>query len=252
MIGFLVMRRPFAAAVHSGFHSGSLLRVQLRVTIREHMARARRLSHSETSGSTLPVVATEPLADSNPEALELTLRLPLLVATCRNLLMRQVRRTVERWDLTLPQFDVLAELSRAGDEGFTFVELSRLLLVTSGNLTGIVDRLERDELVCRELDGHDRRRVRVALTNKGRQLVDEIMPLHARDIQALLSFMPVPQLTRLNDMLCSLREGLRSRPAADGGVAVVAYDPRDAVIRSRTRRRPDVSRHLASARWAVE
>ena len=44
----------------------------------------------------------------------------------------------------MPQFDVLAELARAPEQGFTFVELSRLLLVTSGNLTGIIDRLEAD------------------------------------------------------------------------------------------------------------
>ncbi len=56
--------------------------------------------------------------------------------------MRESRRSIEQWGLTLPQFDALAELARASRGGFTFGELSRLLLVTSGNLTGIVDRLE--------------------------------------------------------------------------------------------------------------
>src|SRR5262252_200284 len=73
---------------------------------------------------------------------KLSLRVHLRIANCRNLLMRESRRSVERSGLTLPQFDVLAELSRGGREGSTFGELSRLLLVTAGNLTGIVDRLE--------------------------------------------------------------------------------------------------------------
>src|ERR1700730_8694119 len=77
------------------------------------------------------------LARGNPrEAIGVHVR----IASCYNLLMREARSRINsRWRLTLPQFDVLAELARADERGFTFVELSRLLLVTSGNLTGIVD-----------------------------------------------------------------------------------------------------------------
>jgi DNA-binding MarR family transcriptional regulator len=152
-----------------------------------------------------------------PEVTKPALRVHLRLATCRNLLMREARRSVERWQLTLPQFDVLAELSRAVDQGFTFVELSRLLLVTSGNLTGIVDRLENDGLVRRETDDRDRRLVRIVLTKKGRQLVEQIMPLHAADIHAMLAFMPAEQLASLNEMLGRLRDGLRSGAAASEG-----------------------------------
>ena len=84
-----------------------------------------------------------------PAETKLAVRIHLRIATCRNLLMRESRRSVEPWGLTLPQFDVLAELGRATRAGFTFGELSRLLLVTSGNLTGIVDRLESDGLARR-------------------------------------------------------------------------------------------------------
>src|SRR5918994_1283926 len=98
---------------------------------------------------------------------------------------------------TLPQFDALAELGRAGEGGFTFGELSRLLLVTSGNLTGIADRLEAEGFVRREQDKADRRIVRVVLTPKGRRLVDRVAPLHARDIQEALSFMSAEDLLAL-------------------------------------------------------
>jgi DNA-binding MarR family transcriptional regulator len=149
-----------------------------------------------------------------------SMRTHLRIASCYNLLMREARQTIaQRWQLTLPQFDVLAELARADAGGFTFVELSRLLLVTSGNLTGIVDRLEEQQLVERRPDARDRRVIRVALTEKGRRVTDEVLPAHAADIDEILSFMPRTALTQLSDLLGRLRDGLharanRDRPAA--------------------------------------
>ncbi len=90
----------------------------------------------------------------------------------------------------MPQFDVLAELARAPEQGFTFVELSRLLLVTSGNLTGIIDRLEDEGLVKREPELSDRRVTRMRLTPAGRRRMEEILPLHAADVGQMLSVMP--------------------------------------------------------------
>ena len=149
-----------------------------------------------------------------------SVRTHLRIATCYNLLMREARQTIaQRWGLTLPQFDVLAELTRAEAGGFTFVELSRLLLVTSGNLTGIVDRLEEQRLVERCPDAKDRRVIRVALTEKGRRLTDEVLPAHAADLNDILSFMPRAELLQLSELLGRLRDGLharadRDRPAA--------------------------------------
>jgi DNA-binding MarR family transcriptional regulator len=140
------------------------------------------------------------------------LRAHLRIATCYNLLMREARqRVAQRWKLTLPQFEVLAELARADARGFTFVELSRLLLVTSGNLTGIVDRLEEQRLVVRQPDLTDRRVSRVALTGKGRRVTDTMLPAHAADIDEILSFMPRRALAQLSDLLGRLRDGLHAR-----------------------------------------
>ena len=147
-----------------------------------------------------------------------SVRTHLRIATCYNLLMREARqRIATRWGLTLPQFDVLAELARADAGGFTFVELSRLLLVTSGNLTGIVDRLEQQTLVVRRPDTRDRRVIRVALSEKGRRVTDEVLPAHAADIEEILSFMPRVALVQLSDLLGRLRDGLHAR--ADRGRA---------------------------------
>jgi DNA-binding MarR family transcriptional regulator len=140
------------------------------------------------------------------------LRVHLRIATCYNLLMREARRRVgARWQLTLPQFDVLAELTRAGKRGFTFLELSRLLLVTSGNLTGIVDRLEARGLVRRVPDQTDRRVVRVSLTSKGRAMSRRMLPRHAQDLAQALAFMPPAGLRRLRSLLDQIRHGLSRR-----------------------------------------
>jgi DNA-binding MarR family transcriptional regulator len=141
-----------------------------------------------------------------------SLRTHLRIATCYNLLMREARQLVsQRWKLTLPQFDVLAELARADQRGFTFVELSRLLLVTSGNLTGIVNRLEQQRLVVRRPDLKDRRIIRVALTVAGRRMTEAMLPAHADDIDDMLSFMPRSNLAALSGLLGELRDGLHVR-----------------------------------------
>jgi DNA-binding MarR family transcriptional regulator len=172
---------------------------------------------ADPTGEAAPDAPGEPpraLSDDAPADAsdpKLALRVHVRLVSCRNLLMRESKRSVERYGLTLPHFDALAELGRSGEGGFTFGELSRLLLVTSGNLTGIVDRLEAEGFVRREQDQEDRRIVRIVLTPNGRRLVDRVAPLHARDIQEALSFMPPEDLVALNDLLDALRRGLRER-----------------------------------------
>src|SRR4051812_19052198 len=106
---------------------------------------AQQATRARVKGGTPPSARGESTGTGRSRT-RLSLRVHLRIASCRNLLMRESRRSVERSGLTLPQFDVLAELARAEHAGFTFGELSRLLLVTAGNLTGIVDRLEADGL----------------------------------------------------------------------------------------------------------
>ncbi len=140
------------------------------------------------------------------------------IASCYNLLMREARsRVADRWGLTLPQFDVLAELTRADDRGVTFVELSRLLLVTSGNLTGIVNRLEGRALVRRERDRTDGRVVRVRLTGEGRAMTRGMLPRHAQDLGRVLAFMPAQRLRRLSKLLDEVRHGLADAAPPEAG-----------------------------------
>ena len=101
----------------------------------------------------------------HPEALRLWLRM----LTCTQLIEKQVRSQLRaQFDTTLPRFDLMAQLERA-PEGLKMKDLSRRMMVTSGNITGITDQLVAEGLVERlEVEG-DRRAYLVRLTPKGRE-----------------------------------------------------------------------------------
>ena len=122
------------------------------------------------------------------------------------LILRELRRRVPE-DLTLPQFDVLAQLHREAD-GLTSRELTRALLVTAGNVTGIVGRLSRLGLVERRPVPGDRRTARIRLTARGRQVIERALPRHGRDVGALLSALPARDLEQLRALLGRLNHSL--------------------------------------------
>ena len=110
----------------------------------------------------------------HPEALRLWLRL----LTCTQLVEKQVRTQLrEQFDTTLPRFDLMAQLER-NPEGLKMNELSRRMMVTGGNVTGITDQLVTEGLVERmDVEG-DRRAYRVRLTARGRKTFDEMARQH--------------------------------------------------------------------------
>lgn len=89
-------------------------------------------------------------------------------------------------DTTLPRFDVMAALWRRRD-GLTMSELSRMLLVSNGNATAVVDRLEKDGLARRRPSETDRRTVYVALTEEGLRAFEGMADLHEMEVDRLLS-----------------------------------------------------------------
>ena len=126
------------------------------------------------------------------------------------LVLRELRRRVPE-ELTLPQFDVLVQLHRR-PEGMTSRELTRELLVTAGNVTGLVDRLEGLGLVERRPVPEDRRAARVVLTGRGRRVAGRAIPRHRRDVESLLSPLPPRDLARLRRLLGRLSRSLEEAP----------------------------------------
>jgi DNA-binding MarR family transcriptional regulator len=124
------------------------------------------------------------------------------------LVLRELRRRIPE-QLTLPQFDVVVQLHRR-PEGMTSRELTRELLVTPGNVTGLVDRLSRMGLVQRRPVPGDRRAVRMVLTPRGRRVARRAIPRHRRDVEALLSSLSPSDLARLRLLLGRLSRSLEA------------------------------------------
>lgn len=121
------------------------------------------------------------------------------------MMLAELRRELEA-RTTLARFDLLANLHR--EDGQTLAGLSRALLVTAGNVTGLVDRAERDGLVERRPEPADRRIARVWLTRAGRALIRELLPVHARQVHALLGGLSSSERRELRRLLGGLRDHL--------------------------------------------
>lgn len=127
--------------------------------------------------------------------------------SCHAVMLATLRRQLED-RVTLARFDLLASLHRS--DGQTLASLSRAMLVTAGNLTGLVDRAERDAMVERRPDPKDRRLARVWLTKKGRALIEELLPAHANQVHDLLRGLPAQERRDLRRLLGGLRQHLGS------------------------------------------
>jgi DNA-binding MarR family transcriptional regulator len=149
------------------------------------------------------------LTDDHHESLRLWLRL----LTCTHLIETQVRKALAKeFKTTLPRFDLMAQLERA-PQGLQMGELSRRMLVTGGNVTGIVDQLERSGLLVRTEDPADRRAYRVKLTKEGRRLFAQMAAEHETWIVKLFSGIPKREQRALTESLTRLRGQLtREKP----------------------------------------
>jgi DNA-binding MarR family transcriptional regulator len=98
------------------------------------------------------------------------LRLWLRLFTCKTLIEGEVRRRLrETFKVTLPRFDLMAQIDRAG-AGMTLGQLSQRMMVSNGNVTGLVERLVAQGLVDRRSSPNDRRSQIVSLTAEGRRV----------------------------------------------------------------------------------
>jgi DNA-binding MarR family transcriptional regulator len=147
-----------------------------------------------------------------------SVRLWLRLLSLHNLVEGHVRRRLgERFGRTLPQFDVLAELDFAG-EPQTMSQVSRRLMVSNGNLTGVVERLVREGLVHREVSAHDRRAQLLSLSAEGQRQFRAMAAEHAAWVQDLFGELPREALDDAVGGMHALRNLVRTRtaPASDG------------------------------------
>lgn len=119
-------------------------------------------------------------------------------------------RLKKEFDTTLPRFDVMAALYRS-PEGMLMSDLSRFLLVSNGNITGIVDRLVSEGLVTRARRNGDRRTSMVRLTEEGSKSFAAIAAAHENWVGELLGTVSEDEARRLTGMLKSFRSNWEGR-----------------------------------------
>ena len=138
----------------------------------------------------------------HPQALRLWLRM----LTCTQLVETQVRVALrESFTTTLPRFDLLAQLERV-PEGMKMKDLSRRMMVTGGNITGITDQLVTEGLVQRVAVPDDGRAFRVKLTAKGRKQFGAMARAHEDWIVQAFGSLSDKEVSTLHRLLGKVKE----------------------------------------------
>ena len=133
------------------------------------------------------------------------LRLWLRLLTCCNLIEGDIRgRLRTEYETTLPRFDLMAQLHRA-PEGMKMSELSRHMMVTNGNITGITDQLEKEGLVMRTKMETDRRSSVLKLTPQGRRVFARMARAHESWVKGMFNDLPEASRDALYQALGELK-----------------------------------------------
>lgn len=159
---------------------------------------------------------TDPVTDPHapasrdwPADQERGLRLWIALARCYATYAKAVACRVQEYGLTTPQFGIMEALHHLGP--LSLGELADKLLVTGGNVTYVMDRLEEQGLVVRERSPDDRRIVQAKLTPKGKSLITEVFPGHAAFIGELSSHLEPAEQEQLRALLKKLGYAIQGR-----------------------------------------
>lgn len=144
---------------------------------------------------------------------ERALRLWIVLARAYQTMARSVGSKISEYGLTMPQFGVLEALHHLGP--LTLGDLAEKLLVTGGNVTYVMDRLEEQDLVRRERCGEDRRVIYAKLTSGGRELIEGVFPGHATFIRELLGHLEPEELDDARRILKKLGLGIVEQEEQD-------------------------------------
>jgi DNA-binding MarR family transcriptional regulator len=137
------------------------------------------------------------MSEGSKRRLKMWIRLLGVTRAAENELREYLR---VKHETTLPRFDVMAALYRRR-EGVTMSELSRMLLVSNGNATAVVDRLEGEGLVLRTPSEVDRRTVHVALTAEGLKAFETMAEGHEAEVARLFAALTDDELDQMTAIL---------------------------------------------------
>jgi DNA-binding MarR family transcriptional regulator len=160
-------------------------------------------------------VDAESKVSERPQDHRTELRLWLRLLASSNLIEGEIRQRLrEKFNTTLPRFDLMAQLERV-EGGLLLGELSRRMMVSNGNVTGLAERLAQSGLIERNTLEADRRAVRVRLSARGRQVFGEMAAAHAEWIAELFGDLSEEEQkalwSRLGKLKTSVLSGTRKR-----------------------------------------
>ena len=136
------------------------------------------------------------------------LRLWLRIVSCTQMVEQEIRTMLRvKFDMTLPRFELLSALDRVAD-GLTMGELSRWLMVSKGNVTGIAERLSEDGFIVREPTPTDRRSFVVTLTDKGRKAYKEMELEYEQLLEKLFDDLSPDDSDMFTGMLAKIKESV--------------------------------------------
>lgn len=139
------------------------------------------------------------------------LRLWLRILTCTNLIENKLRNYLrEEFSSTLPRFDLLAQLERS-PQGLKMGDLSKLMMVSGGNVTGIATQLEKEGLIKRVVSDADRRSFQVHITPKGTKAFKKMAQVHEAWIAEMFSCLTEKEIEQIMKTLGILKESMRAR-----------------------------------------
>lgn len=142
-----------------------------------------------------------------PEDQERALRLWIALARCYMTFSRAVAGKVQEYGLTTPQFGILEALHHLGP--LSLGELADKLLVTGGNVTYVMDRLEEQGLVYRQRSPADRRIIQAKLTEKGKELIASVFPGHGEYIEHLARHLSLEEQEATRELLKKLGRAIK-------------------------------------------
>jgi len=138
------------------------------------------------------------------------------LSRAERVLDRALSRTFNRSGLVRGEFDVLATLRRNGEPySLAPTELYRSMMLSSGAMTNRLDRLEERGLVRRSQDTDDRRGVRITLTEKGFDLIEEAVEAHVENEQRLLAGLSEEERLHLAELLGKLMSSMQTHRQAE-------------------------------------
>jgi DNA-binding MarR family transcriptional regulator len=158
--------------------------------------------------SVIPLDA-ETKVSERPADHEAELRLWLRLLTCTTLIEGEIRRRLrDSFDITLPRFDLMAQLDKAPG-GMTLGELSQRMMVSNGNVTGLAERLVQQGLLDRRPSPTDRRAQIVSLTAEGRRSFRTMARTHEDWIAEIFGDLNADDVDQLMRLLAKTKSSAR-------------------------------------------